>query len=237
MVWNLFSFKGDFNFGKNQKSQVAKSSSLVAVWIKSLATAAQCSFYSGSRNCGMIFATCFMARSCVKISDSVSFGIPRSASSHLSLLIAAPTHSTFLGVLVAGLPEHGSLTTDSWPSLKHLFHTFYLCSTHCIVPKSLLNHLNSFHGGMLSLMQNLMQIHCSTYSVILNVTATQYTCSLKGFYHPHWLVQWSHYCVYMHIPVHTLLSCQFTSMSSKPLLMLTMAGLSSDRPHLYLILW
>ena len=31
-----------------------------------------------------------------------------------------------------------------------------------------------------SLMQNLMQIHCSTYSVILNVLATQYTCSLNG---------------------------------------------------------
>ena len=31
-----------------------------------------------------------------------------------------------------------------------------------------------------SLMQNLMQIHCSTCSVILNVTATQYTCSLSG---------------------------------------------------------
>ena len=31
-----------------------------------------------------------------------------------------------------------------------------------------------------SLMQNLMQIHCSTCSVILNVMATQYTCSLNG---------------------------------------------------------
>ena len=54
-----------------------------------------------------------------------------------------------------------------------------------------------------SLMQNLMQIHCFTCSVILNVTATQYTCSLNGVYHPHWLVQWSCHCSHMHIPVHS----------------------------------
>ena len=36
-----------------------------------------------------------------------------------------------------------------------------------------------------SFMQNLMQIHCSTCSVILNVMAPQYTCSLNGIYHPH----------------------------------------------------
>ena len=35
-----------------------------------------------------------------------------------------------------------------------------------------------------SLMQNLIQIHCSTHSVILNVMATQYTCPLNGVYHP-----------------------------------------------------
>ena len=36
----------------------------------------------------------------------------------------------------------------------------------------------------------------------LNVTATQYTCSLNGTYRPH-LVQRSHYCSLMHIPVHS----------------------------------
>ena len=35
-----------------------------------------------------------------------------------------------------------------------------------------------------SLMQNLMQIPCSTCWVILNEMATQYTCSLNGVYHP-----------------------------------------------------
>ena len=39
------------------------------------------------------------------------------------------------------------------------------------------------------LMQNLTQICCSTHSVTLNVTTTQYTCSLNGIYCPRWLVQ------------------------------------------------
>ena len=40
-----------------------------------------------------------------------------------------------------------------------------------------------------NLMQNLMQIYCSTRSVILNVMATQYSWSLNGIYHRHCLVQ------------------------------------------------
>ena len=53
-----------------------------------------------------------------------------------------------------------------------------------------------------SLMQNLMQIRCSTYSVTLNAMATQCTCSLNSIYHPHWRVQWSHRCSRVCIPVH-----------------------------------
>ena len=47
-----------------------------------------------------------------------------------------------------------------------------------------------------SLLQNLMQSCCSTHSVILNATATQYTCSLNGVYHTHWLVKSS---LFMHV--------------------------------------
>ena len=46
-----------------------------------------------------------------------------------------------------------------------------------------------------SLTQNLMQICCSTHSVILNAMATQYTCSLNGVYRPYWLGQWSCHCL------------------------------------------
>ena len=110
---------------------LGKSASLVVAWIKSLATAAWCSFCSGSRSCRMKFATThFMPKSCVKILDIVAFGIPGSAPSsrtvsHRSSLITACTYSAFSGLLfVAGLPEHGSPSTNSRPSLKRLCHTF-----------------------------------------------------------------------------------------------------------------
>ena len=53
------------------------------------------------------------------------------------------------------------------------------------------------------LIQNLMQIHCSICSVILNVTTTQSTRSLNDIYCPQWLVQWSCHCSHMCIPVHS----------------------------------
>ena len=84
----------------------------------------------------------------------------------------------------------------------------------------LLNHANSFHGECSSLMQNLMQIRWSAHSVILTVMATQYTCSLKDAYHPHWLLQWSPHCSlsseqWRSTFQSTLLGCQFTSMLHK----------------------
>ena len=107
-----------------------KSGSLVVVWIKSLAPAAQCSFCCGIRSHGTNFVmTHFMPRSCIKTSDTVVFGIPRSASSShtvscWSLLIAACRRSTFSGVLlVAGLAGWGSFNRFS-TSLKYLYHTF-----------------------------------------------------------------------------------------------------------------
>ena len=127
-VWNLFPFKGDFNFGKSQKLQDAKSGSLVVVWIKSWATAVWCFFCCGSRSHRTSFATtCLMPRCCVKILDTGVLGIPRSASSshavsHWSLLFAAFTLSTLLGILLGtGLLECGSLSTLS----------FVLHSLHC----------------------------------------------------------------------------------------------------------
>ena len=95
-----------------------------------------------------------MPRSCIKISDTVVFGIPRSASSsrtvsRRSLLIVARTRSAFSGaLLVASLLECGSLSTDSLTIFEAFVPHFYLCCTYCIVPENLLNHLNSFHGRM-----------------------------------------------------------------------------------------
>ena len=80
-----------------------------------------------------------------------------------------------------------------------------------------------------SLMQNLIQIHCSTHSVILNETATQYTCSLNGIYHPHWLV--SCHCSCMSIPGHSPWLPGYIN-ATYTVLILIMAGLFPDRPHL-----
>ena len=86
-----------------------------------------------------------------------------------------------------------------------------------------------------SLMQNLMQILCSTYSVILNVTAPQYTCSLNGIYRPHWLVQWSHHDSHMRTQVHSPWLPGYINVVQTVLVILTMAGLFLDRPHMLTI--
>ena len=187
----------------------------------------------------MIFATThFMPRSCVKISDTVVFGIPRSASisrtvSRQSFLISARTHSAVSGVLrVAGLPEHGSLSTDSQPSLKRLCHTFICTALIVLSLKAFWIIWIVSSEECSSLMQNLMQSHRSTSSFILNTMATQYTCSLSGAYHPHWLVQWSHHCSHMTTPVCSPWLTDYIDFTQTILAILIMAGLFLGRPHI-----
>ena len=85
-----------------------------------------------------------------------------------------------------------------------------------------------------SLMQNLMQICCSTRSVILNVTATQYTCLLNDIYRPHWLVQWSHHCSLTCVPVQPPWLPGYIDVKQTVPVILTMAGLFPGRPCLYI---
>ena len=61
---------------------------------------------------------------------------------------------------------------------------FYLCCTNCINPKSYLNHLNNFLGGMFKLNAK-SDADSLFYSVILKVLTTQYTCSLNSLYCSH----------------------------------------------------
>ena len=84
-----------------------------------------------------------------------------------------------------------------------------------------------------SLTQNLTQIPCSPCSVILNVMATQYTCSLNGIYHLHLLVQWSCHCSSTRIPVHSPWLPGCIDMAQTVLIVLTMAGLFPNRCHKY----
>ena len=82
-----------------------------------------------------------------------------------------------------------------------------------------------------SFTQNLMQICCSTCSVILNAMTTQCTCSLNVVYCPHWLVQWSHHCSRMCIPVHSPGLPGDINAAQTILVILTTAGLFLDRPR------
>ena len=110
---------------------------------------------------------------------------------------------------------------------------WWSCQSPVAHSRGLLNHLNSFHGGMFKLKANLMQIHSSTHSVILNVTATQYTYSLNGVYRPHWLAQWSHHCTRMCIPVRSPGLPAYIDVTPTILVVLTMVGLFLDRPYIY----
>ena len=84
-------------------------------------------------------------------------------------------------------------------------------------------------------MQNLVQIHCCTHSVIFNATATQYMCSLTGVSCPHWLVQWSCHCWHMYIPVHPPWLPGYVSVPQTVLVILTMVGLLSKQTLFILI--
>ena len=61
---------------------------------------------------------------------------------------------------------------------------FCLFCTPCIAPESLRNHPNSFQG-VTSKLNAKFNANSLLYSVILNVTVTQYTCSLNDLYCPH----------------------------------------------------
>ena len=181
----------------------------------------------------MNFATtCSRRRSQVKISDTVGFRIPRSASSshtisHWSLLIAACTHSACYR------PSWMWVTFNRFP-LKCLCHTF-ICIALIVLfwsPRAFWIIRIVSTEECSSLMQNLRQIRCCTHSVILNATATQYTCSLNRIYHPHWLVQWSHHCSHMCIPVHSPWLSGYINVVQTILVILIMSGLFLEATNL-----
>ena len=185
-------------------SFLRKSGSFVVIWIKLLAHDVPSALVAEAVE--RILPWILPGHISCQDPDTVVFGIPRSASSSHSvhcwpLLIVAYTHSTFSGV--AGLPECGSLSTDSQLSLKHLCHTFICTALIASSPKASWIIRIVSTEELSSLMPNLMQTCCSTHSVILNMMTTQYMCQLNSVYWPHWLVQWSHHCSHMRIPVHS----------------------------------
>ena len=97
-----------------------------------------------------------MPTSCVKILGTVILGIPRSASSshtvsHQSLWVASHTHSTF-SLSACCRPSRTWISFNRFSTLfKAFVPQFYLHCTNYFAHKSLLNHLNSFCGGMFKL--------------------------------------------------------------------------------------
>ena len=145
-----------------------------------LPSAARCSFCSGSRSLGRNFAiTCFMPRSCVKIVDTIVLEIPRVASgfSHCRLLICVDCSPHTIHILGCSYcrPSRMWITFNRFSTIFEAFVPhFYLCCTHCIVPKSLLNHPNSFWGGIFklntkfnadSLLFSLSHFECNGHTV------------------------------------------------------------------------
>ena len=93
-------------------------------------------------------------------------------------------------------------------------------------------HLNTFCGGMFklnaksdadSLLYSLSHFECEAHTD---------ACSLNGIYHPHWLVQWSRHCSHMLIPVHSPWPAGYIDVLQTVLVIVTMAGLFLDRPHI-----
>ena len=114
--------------------------------------------------------------------------------------------------------------------------SWWSCQSQVAHIHSLLNHPIDSMEEYSSWMQNLMQICCSTCSVILKVTTTQYTCSFNGVYSPHWLVQWNRHCSHICIPVHSPWLPGYINVTPTVLIILTMTGRVPDRPHTYLII-
>jgi hypothetical protein len=86
-----------------------------------------------------------------------------------------------LGVLfVEGLPERWSLSTDSRPSLKWLYHKFICASLIESSPKTFLIIGIVSTDEYPSLKQNLMQICWYACLVIVNHTVAQYTSYVNG---------------------------------------------------------
>ena len=82
-------------------------------------------------------------------------------------------------------------------------------------------------------MQNLVETHCSTHLIILNVMATQCKCSLNSVYYPQRLLQWSCHCSHMRIPVHSPWLPGYIYVAQTILFILTVARLCPDKPRIF----
>ena len=113
-----------------------------------------------------------------------------------------------------------SIRPDAWAGTL----SWWGCQLPVAHSCGLLNHPNSFCGGMIKL-NTKHDADLLLYLLILNVMGTQCTCSLNGIYHPHWLVQWSCHCSHMCIPVHSPWLPGYIDVVQTIIVVLTMVGL------------
>ena len=135
---------------------------------------------SGRRSCQMNFATTrCMPRSWVKISDTVFLELPgQLLFSHCQSPIFVDCSLYTFNILRCSACSRPSRTWITFNTFLTIFEAFvphiYLHWTHCIVPESLQNHLNSFCGEMFklnakfdadSLLYKLSHFECDGHTV------------------------------------------------------------------------
>ena len=117
-----------------------------------------------------------MPRSCFKISDTTAFGISFQFSHCQSLIFVDCSPHTFNILRCSACsPFRMWITFKRFSAIFEAFTPhFYLHRTHCIIPESLLNHPNSFCGGMFelyakfdadSLLYSLSHFQCNGHTV------------------------------------------------------------------------
>ena len=145
-----------------------------------------------------------MSRSCVKILDTVVFGIPRTASSSHTVSHRSVDCSPYMfNTLRCSACSRSSRIWITFSRFSTIFEVFVphfnLHYTHCILPKILENHLNSFRWGIFklgtkfdadSLLYSLSHFECDGHTVhtltqwhlLLSMTGTVKSSS---FMHAH----------------------------------------------------
>ena len=108
---------------------------------------------------------------------------------------SSPYMFNILGCSACCRPSSTWTTFNRFSTIFEAFVPHFYCVTLIASPtKALWITQISSTKEHLILMQNSMQICCSTCSVSLNAMATQYTWSLNDAYCPHGLVQWRCHC-------------------------------------------
>ena len=156
-----------------------ETSSLVSVWIKSLATAAPCFFCSGSRSWGMSLPDMFHTKILHQNLGHSSFWNPHVNSyfSYCQLPIFvdfSPDHFWLLRYSTCCWSSRAWITFSRFLTTFEVFVPhFHLCCTHCIILKRLLNHLNSSCREMFklnakfdahSLLYSLSHFECNSHT-------------------------------------------------------------------------